>query len=294
MNVQHRLASALLGATLLVSSHALAREYVVKKGLESFRSATLEAEIQIVPGVVVPARSEQIMAPFLTSHPEIVAGRSVLVLDAGCGLTALVAAKLGAARVVASDTRQTALDCTGRNARKLGIETPIETRRVPEDAKSPFAALEPDAKFDVIIAEASHALDLQSEAAPTPLLHGHTDLPIVTGLAQRLTPNGVAILRYPEMFHHMLLVKYARAIGFEVRHHRPETISSQELASVFNLYLARLLEAEKLPSDAFRFARTDTLGDITLANDFEPFDAEKSTRRYPGVALLRPGAETAP
>lgn len=61
--------------------------------------------------------SGQVLADFLTLHPEICRGKSVLDLGAGSGVVAIAAAKTGASRVIACDIDPHALDACGVNTR---------------------------------------------------------------------------------------------------------------------------------------------------------------------------------
>jgi len=61
--------------------------------------------------------SGQVLADFLTLHPEICRGKSVLDLGAGSGVVAIAAAKTGASRVIACDIDPHALDACEANAR---------------------------------------------------------------------------------------------------------------------------------------------------------------------------------
>jgi len=58
----------------------------------------------------------QALARYVLDHPEVVAGKHVLDLAAGCGVVAIAAAKAGAARVVANEIDQFAIDAIVLNA----------------------------------------------------------------------------------------------------------------------------------------------------------------------------------
>lgn len=64
----------------------------------------------------------QALARHLLDHAELVAGRAVLDLGTGSGLTAIAAAKAGAARVLAADIDVVALAAVSLNARANGCE----------------------------------------------------------------------------------------------------------------------------------------------------------------------------
>ena len=84
----------------------------------------------------------QALARFLFDHAACVAGRSVLDLGAGSGLTAIAAAKGGAARVLAADIDAFSLEAVVINAAANGVV--IETTM--EDLLS-----KPPPPFDVVL-----------------------------------------------------------------------------------------------------------------------------------------------
>jgi predicted nicotinamide N-methyase len=61
------------------------------------------------------------LARHILSHPEIVAGRTVLDLGAGSGIVAIAAAKVGAKNVIAADIDPYAIAATGLNAAANGV-----------------------------------------------------------------------------------------------------------------------------------------------------------------------------
>lgn len=266
---------------------ASAQSYVVKKSPSQFYSIGLGANIVIVPGIADPLLIEVRVVSLLETHPEFVSGKTVLELSAGCGLLSLVAAKFGARRVVAVDARPKALDCINRNAQELGLESQIETRLTPSQASADaYSAVKDGEKFDVVLLGASYQLDLTSEKPDTPLIHRVPDFSVIRDLAAHLKPGGRAILHYGDIFHHLLLVKYAESIGHSVRNHRPKTISKSELISIFNLYMARLLQSQNIISDNYWFTEADNLGSVSLKNGFSPFYPKRSKIRFQGVILV--------
>jgi len=69
-------------------------------------AAALRVELEVLPGsaigsIVWPGAA--VLCEFLASRPELVAGRRVLELGSGVGLVAVVAARLGAASVLATE-----------------------------------------------------------------------------------------------------------------------------------------------------------------------------------------------
>jgi predicted nicotinamide N-methyase len=63
----------------------------------------------------------QALARYLFDHPDLTAGRTVLDLAAGGGLVAITAAKLGAARVIATEIDPAALAALSLNAEANGV-----------------------------------------------------------------------------------------------------------------------------------------------------------------------------
>ena len=65
--------------------------------------------------------SAEALAAYLVENPEAVRGKDVLELGAGLGVPGLVAAALGAERVVLSDSRNEYLDVMRGNVEKNGL-----------------------------------------------------------------------------------------------------------------------------------------------------------------------------
>jgi predicted nicotinamide N-methyase len=84
----------------------------------------------------------QALARYLLDHREVVAGRSVLDLGSGSGLTAIAAALAGACRVLASDVDEFAIAAAGLNAALNDVR--IETAGDMLDGDA--------AGFDVVLA----------------------------------------------------------------------------------------------------------------------------------------------
>jgi D-alanine-D-alanine ligase len=101
--------------------------------------------LRVPPGVHFPPPSSIDLASVLDVKP----GEKVLDLGCGTGLLSIAAARLGAARVVATDLDPQALEVTAHNARVNGVGKEIEVR-----AGSWYEALDAgkDGRFDVILA----------------------------------------------------------------------------------------------------------------------------------------------
>lgn len=67
----------------------------------------------------------QALARYLLDHPEILAGKDVLDLGSGSGLTAIAAMKAGAAKALAADVDQFAVAACALNAKVNGVSLSI-------------------------------------------------------------------------------------------------------------------------------------------------------------------------
>lgn len=80
--------------------------------------------LTLAPGVFVPTSTSMAMADCLEIHP----GDVVADIGCGCGVLALVAARLGAARVLGTDISADAVRVASGNARALGLDDVAEFR----------------------------------------------------------------------------------------------------------------------------------------------------------------------
>lgn len=108
------------------------------------------------PGVFTPTHTTMVMADALEIEPGDV------VLDVGCGsgVLGLVAARLGAARLVGCDISKTAVDTAGDNARRLGLTDRTEFHQ--GHLFEPVA----DVEADVVIGDVSGVPDAVAEVMP--------------------------------------------------------------------------------------------------------------------------------
>ena len=88
------------------------------------------------------------------------------------------------------------------------------------------------------------------------------------------------------------MVKFARHSGFAVRSHTPFFLSLLEAETLFDAYLARLLEREGLESDALRFdiAQDASLHRICVARPPTPPPAllpANPERWYHGMIVIQ-------
>lgn len=219
-----------------------------------FRSAFFDgAELVVLPGVFEPTEAEEGVLPFMRANRERFEGRSVLEIGTGTGIIGAYAARLGAARVVATDISEAAIENASRNAERLGFGDVIELRLVPQTDPSAYSVIGPGETFDVIVSNPPYSLDLAADENSAVTDRGDLGFSIVRGLDAHLKPGGVAMLLYGSLFYHQVMVKFARHSGFVVRDHTPFFLSLLEAETLFNAYLARLLEHEGLEPDALRF-----------------------------------------
>mgnify|MGYP001154399133 CR=1 FL=1 len=96
--------------------------------------------LKLPKGVHIPPPSTVELARLLDVHP----GDRVLELGCGCGLLSIVAARLGAKQVIATDLNPLALETTAENARTNGVSSIITLYQgswydaLPDHDKGPF------------------------------------------------------------------------------------------------------------------------------------------------------------
>jgi SAM-dependent methyltransferase len=217
----------------------------------TFHSDHLDADVVVLPSVFFPNEAEVAVLPFMKENAARFAGKSVLEIGTGSGIISLYAAKLGATKVVSTDISEQAVRCATRNASRLGADEIIDVRLVP-----------------------ASDIDL--------------GLSIVRGLDAHLNPGGVAILLYNSLFYHYVMVKFASYEGWEVRNHGPAFFAPWEAETLFNYYLARLLEVEKMDADAFRFDRheNEALNRIVVTSRHAPLFPGNTRKRHPGIIVI--------
>jgi predicted O-methyltransferase YrrM len=247
----------------------------------TFHSDHLDADVVVLPTVFFPNEAEVAVLPFMKENAARFAGKSVLEIGTGSGIISLYAAKLGATKVVSTDISEQAVRCATRNAIRLGVEEIIDVRLVPPSDISAFSVIEPDERFDVLISNPPYALDLDAT-------ENDLGLSIVRGLDAHLNPGGVAILLYNSLFYHYVMVKFASYEGWEVRNHGPAFFAPWEAETLFNYYLARLLEVEKMDADAFRFDRheNEALNRIVVTSRHAPLFPGNTRKRHPGIIVI--------
>jgi SAM-dependent methyltransferase len=262
----------------------------------TFHSSFFEVPIELLPGVFPPMEAEGRVLPFMQENAERFRDASVLDIGTGSGMIGLYAATLGARKVVVTDINETAVRNAGLNAENLGVASVVEARLEPLDDMSAYSVIGPDERFDVVISNPPYSLDLDAPGNTAETDQGDLGFSIVRGLDRHLNPKGVAVLLYPSIFYHHVMVKYARFDGFDVRDHAPLMMTPLEGAALFNTYLSGFLSRAGLEPDAFGFDQArepHMLGCFGYKGEPEPLLPGGSSRLYAGMIVIRRGPETA-
>jgi methylase of polypeptide subunit release factors len=132
--------------TLMVPLHEWvgaigAREWY-RRGVEV---PSLGASVHPHYGVFAPVRGEYVELVADQADRTELAGRLAFDVGTGTGVLAFVLARHGAARVVATDADERAVECARENARRLGLDRTIEVRKVEPDV--PF----PSGSADIVV-----------------------------------------------------------------------------------------------------------------------------------------------
>jgi release factor glutamine methyltransferase len=249
--------------------------------------------VLVLPGVFLPAEAEQMVLPFMAENRDLFRGKSVLEIGTGSGIISVYAARLGAKRVVSTDISEVALKNADQNAERFDVASVIETRLVPPSDMSAYSVIKPGESFDIIISNPPYSLDLEAEKNTAVTDRGDLGFSIVRGLETHLAPGGRALLYYGSLFYHHVMVKFARHEGFDVRNHGSSVITPGEAETLFNAYLSRLLQHEKMEPDSFRFSfnADRDLWRIRVATDPrkapEPLVPGNSNRWFPGWMVIQ-------
>jgi SAM-dependent methyltransferase len=144
-------------------------------------------EVIVDPGVFVPSSTSKVLAEALRVEP----GDLVVDAGCGCGVLSLVAARLGAARVIGTDASVAAVTCATANAERLGLSDVAEFRA--GHLMNPLDGI----KADVVIADVSgipDAVALVTGWFPDGKGGGRTgaELPVemLAQVADHLAPGG--------------------------------------------------------------------------------------------------------
>ena len=121
-----------------------------------WRGRTGPLTLALGPGVFVPTHTTLVMADALEVNPGDV------VIDVGCGsgVLGIVAARLGAARIIGCDVSKEAVDTAAENARQLGLRERTEYHH--GHLFEPVA----DAEAEVVIGDVSGVPDAVAAVMP--------------------------------------------------------------------------------------------------------------------------------
>lgn len=251
-----------------------------------FTSAYFELPIVRLRGVFTPLEAERSILPFMKDHADLFKGKAVLEIGSGSGINAAYAAALGASRVVATDIDPRAVKSTEENARRLGFASVVDARLVPLDDATAYSVMGEDEKFDIVLSNPPYALNLDAKRNTPVTDTGDLGFSIIRGFDAHVNPGGMQLLYYGSLFYHRLMVKFARYEGFDVRSNDPRLLVPWEAATLFNFYLARFLEYQGLPPDAFSFKGSE-LEQIRIGSAREPLFPGRQGKPHPGWILIR-------
>ena len=264
----------------------------------AFNSTHLKATINVPAGVFNPYEAEWTVLRLMKINEGLFPGKRVMEIGTGSGIISLMAAKLGAERVVATDINPLAIQSVNTNAADLGYADQIDARLVSLDDLGAYSVINEDEQFDVIVSNPPFALDLDAPGNDAVTDTGDLGFSIVRGLEKHLAPGGIVILLYDSLFYHQVMVRFAKYKGYDVRNNNPNGMYGWAAEVLFNTYMNRLLEKEGVPTDAFPFnyhvddalqirhLRNGALDPKTFA--FQPlFDPPADQRYYPGFIVIR-------
>ena len=170
-----------------------------------WRGRTGPLILVIKPDVFTPTHTTLMMADALEINP----GDVVIDLGCGSGVLGIVAARLGAARVIGCDVSPAAVDVSADNARRLGLGDCTEFHQ--GHLFAPVAGVE----ADVVIGDVSGVPDAVAEVMPW-TSGGPTgaELPIemLETIGPRLRPGGRLYLPTGTMQAEARLLEMARKI----------------------------------------------------------------------------------
>lgn len=235
------------------------------------------------PGVPSPNQSEYLLLPYLSARSSVFKGARVLDVATGNGVLALFAAKHGAASVVATDINPRAIADTQTNARRLNVSHKVDARLVTGSDLSAFAAMHRGETFDIILANPPYTIDLDKKNSNF-TDGGILGPSLIKGLKERLSPDGVAILLYRNLFYHLYLAKLARQLGLYVKSFPPNQVSPRELEILFNSYAGKLDNALGHSHRIVFKSEHDDLGQLRVIAE-PPLGG---TTKFHGILVISP------
>ena len=257
-------AALVLGPLLLPGSLARAQvpttshpESAILTECEDYASGLLKQHLRICPGTVWPERTERVMMPVMAANAAKFKGKSVLDIGTGSGILGLYAARLGAAKVVATDIDPSAIDCAQENARRLGVASIFETRLVSPESPLAYSVIRPGEVFDIILGTPPGPVNRAPAVVAgvfdegiSPNDNVRLGLSIIGGLQEHLGPGGAAILWYRFSVAQSLVVNYARHLGFVVESHPALQIPAPDWLTLYAAFAAQVARTEHLDPGA--------------------------------------------
>ncbi len=211
----------------------------MRRAREGIAIQALEGTITILPHVYVPA--DQSVPAMFAKYRHLIEGKRVLDMGTGTGVLALLAARLGAARVVATDNNPKAVTNARLNAERLGLENIIEVRGPADLFDSVHSEI-----FDVILFNAPWAQGEPQTLYDTAIYDlGYRVLDgFLHGAPEHLTPDGAILLQYSNV---------SQRRGNDSMKHLEATIATNGLRIVERRSIARLSRSLGAREQVFLF-----------------------------------------
>jgi len=166
----------------------------MRRAREGIFIEMLDDAITIFPHVYVPA--DQSVPAMFTEYRHLMEGKRVLDMGTGSGILALLSARLGAAKVLATDSNPNAVANASLNAERLGLSNMVEVRG-------------PANLFDAVQGETFHTILFNApwiQGEPQTLYdtanydpgYGVLDA-FLQGALAHLAPGGAILLQYSDV-----------------------------------------------------------------------------------------------
>ena len=166
----------------------------MRRASEGIPLPGLADRITILPHVYVP--SDQSVPAMLAACAHLIAGRRVLDVGTGTGILAVLAARLGAAHVVATDFSPHAVANARLNVERLGLQATVEVRG-PADLFGDVGG----ETFDAVLFNAPWIEGQPRTPYDTGLYDpGYRVIDgFVRGVSDHLAPGGAVLLQYSDI-----------------------------------------------------------------------------------------------
>ncbi len=197
-----------------------------RRAAEGLSVPGLGATITLLPHVYVPG--DQSVPGMFAEYGALIRGRRVLDMGTGTGVLALLAARLGAASVVATDINPQAVANARLNVERLGLGGLVDVR----DASDLFAAV-PGEVFDLILFNAPWIQGEPRTLYDTGLYDpGYRVLDgFLAAAPAHLAPAGVILLQYSDV---------SRTRGDDSIAHLEAAVEASGLAIVSSPFISRV------------------------------------------------------